>query len=221
MDESPKSPTEQLPTERMPLGYWLIRAFCQLINKLIYHYRVTGRENFPDEGPILLLSNHQSHLDPTAIAAAAPRRLRALARESLFFWPLSWIIRYLGAIPVGSAGATRASLKQTLAALDNGAAFLIFPEGTRTEDGEIGSLQPGFTMLTRKKKPVVLPMAIEGSFQAWPRSKSFPGLGRIAIAFGKPIAPEEYDQWDAKQFEGQVAERLRGCLQEARGLLGK
>ena len=210
----------ETPTEKMPLGYWLIRAGCKLVFNLIYRYRIQGTENFPQQGPILLLSNHQSHLDPTAIAAAAPRRLRALARESLFIWPLSWVIRYLGAIPVGSTGSTKASLKATLAALDRGSAFLIFPEGTRTSDGEIAPLQPGFTMLTRKKKPVVVPMALDGSFQAWPRRKKFPGLGRIAIAFGKPIPPQEYEAWDSKEFEAIVAERLQDCLEQARELRG-
>ena len=215
---NPSETASDLPTERMPPGYWLSRACCQLFFTIFYRYRVTGQENFPAEGPVILLSNHQSHLDPLVIAAAAPRRLRALARESLFFWPLSWIIRYLGAIPVGSTGSTRASLKATLAALEKGSAFLIFPEGTRTPDGEIKQLQPGFTMLTRKRKPIVQPMALEGSFQAWPRHKSFPGLGRIAVAFGKPIPPEEYQQWEAKEFEAIVAERLAECLVEARGL---
>lgn len=210
---------DALPTQRMPPGYWLARAGCKLFFNVIYRYRITGQEFFPAAGPVILLSNHQSHLDPLAIAGAAPRRLRALARESLFFWPLSWVIRYLGAIPVGSTGSTRASLKATMAALDEGAAFLIFPEGTRTSDGEIAELQPGFTMLTRRRKPVVLPMAIEGSFQAWPRNRRFPRPGRIAIVFGKPIPPEEYDQWKAKEFEAIAAERLAGCLSEARALI--
>lgn len=202
----------------MPFGYRLARGLCKLIFSVLYRYRITGEENFPREGPMILLSNHQSHLDPLVIAAAAPRRLRALARESLFFWPLSWIIRYLGAIPVGSAGATRASLKATMGALEQGSAFLIFPEGTRTSDGEIAELQSGFTMLTRKKRPTVLPMALEGTYQAWPKSKKFPGLGRVAVAFGKPIPAEEYEAWKAKEFEEIAAQRLEECLKEAREL---
>ena len=205
----------------MPFGYWLVRGACKMVFSVLYRYRVKGQENFPHQGPLILLSNHQSHFDPLVIAAAAPRRLRALARESLFFWPLSWMIRYLGAIPVGSAGATRASLKATLGALDQGSAFLIFPEGTRTADGEIAELQPGFTMLTRKKKPTVLPMALEGTFQAWPKDKKFPGLGRVAVAFGKPIPAEEYEQWEAKEFESIAAGRLAECLMEARKLREK
>ena len=75
-------------------------------------------------------------------------------------------------------------------------------------------------MLTRKKKPVVLPMALDGSFQAWPRMKKFPGLGRIAVVFGTPIPPDEYGDWNAKEFEAIIAKRLQECLEQARELRG-
>lgn len=204
------------PTEQMNLWYRFVRTCCRFAFSTIFPCKVTGQENVPPHGPLLVLSNHQSHLDPLAVAAASPRRLRALARESLFFWPLSWMIRSLGAIPVGSTGSTRSSLKATFKHLENGTAMLIFPEGTRTEDGEIAELQSGFQILTRKKNPVVLPMAIAGSFESWPKSRYFPLPGRLAIAFGKPIPAEEYGPWDAGQFEAQIAARLRECLEKAR-----
>ncbi len=212
------NPEPSPPTEQMNLWYHFVRTICRVVFSTIFALKVSGKENIPPAGPLLVLSNHQSHLDPLAIAAASPRRLRALARESLFFWPLSWMIRSLGAIPVGSAGSTRASLKATFKHLDNGTAMLIFPEGTRTDDGEIAELQSGFQMLTRKKNPTILPMAIEGSYQAWPKSRLLPRPGRLAIAFGEPISHEEYGAWDAKEFEPRVTEILNDCLAEARAL---
>lgn len=207
------------PTERMPWGYWLVRKLCQAFLLVLYRYRVEGREKFPVEGPVLLLSNHQSYLDPIVIAAAAPRRLRALARESLFrFGPFAWIIRYLGAIPVGSAGATLSSMRATFQHLDRGTAMLIFAEGTRTEDGNLAEIKPGILTLLRRRKPTIVPMALDGSFQAWPRQNKWPRLGRIAVVFGDAIIPEQLVELSDEQILALVGERIGSCLAEAQQL---
>jgi 1-acyl-sn-glycerol-3-phosphate acyltransferase len=208
------------PVEKMSLWYRFVRGLCQLLFAAVFRCRSRGQENFPAEGPILLLSNHQSHLDPIAIAAAAPRRLRALARESLFVGPFAWLIRSLGAIPVGSTGSTLSSLRATLGLLDRGGAMLIFAEGTRTEDGELAPLKPGFVALARRKHPVVLPMAIDGSFDAWPKHRWLPRPRRLAIVFGPPISTANLEQQSDDEFAQTVAARLAECLVEARRLRG-
>ena len=80
-----------------------------------FRFRSTGREHVPATGPVLLVSNHQSHLDPVLVGIACPRQMRFLARHSLFFWPLSWLIRSLGAVPIdrerGGLGGIKATLK--------------------------------------------------------------------------------------------------------------
>ena len=208
------------PVENMSLWYRFVRGLCQILFTVVFPSRSRGQENFPAAGPILLLSNHQSHLDPIAIASAAPRRLRALARESLFVGPFAWLIRSLGAVPVGSAGATLSSLRATFRHLENGTAMLIFPEGTRTEDGEIAELKAGFVALARRKNPVVLPMAIDGTFDAWSKHRWLPRPRRIAIVFGQPISTANLEELSDDAFAATVAERMAKCLAEARRLRG-
>ncbi len=208
------------PVENMSLWYRLVLRLCQLLFTVVFPCRAKGREHFPATGPVLLLSNHQSHLDPIAIASAAPRRLRALARESLFVGPFGWLIRSLGAVPVGSAGATFFSLRATFRHLDRGTAMLIFPEGTRTEDGNIAELRSGFVALARRRNPVVVPMAIDGAFDVWPKRHWLPRPGRLAIVFGKPISTENLDELSDAEFGAIVAARLAECHAEAQRLRG-
>lgn len=163
----------------------------------------------------MLLSNHQSHLDPAVIAAACPRRLHSVARESLFRGILGWIIRSLGAWPIGSKECTLATMRKSLRLLEMGGAMLVFPEGTRTHDGELGEIKPGFIPFIRRRKPVVVPMAIEGSFAAWPRQRSYPLPHRLAVVFGLPMNVDELVALDDQAILELVASRLEACRQEA------
>ena len=124
---------------------------------------------------MLVVSNHQSHLDPPLVGVACPRRLNCLARETLFhFAPFRWLINSLDAIPIDREGLGLAGIKESLRRLKRGEMVTIFPEGTRTGDGEIGPFLPGFTALAVRGKAAILPVAIEGAFVAWPRGGSRP-----------------------------------------------
>jgi 1-acyl-sn-glycerol-3-phosphate acyltransferase len=141
-------------------------------------------------GPLLVVSNHQSHLDPVLIGVACPRQVGALARKSLFFWPLSWMIRSLGAVPVERGGAL-AGVKAILGMLRAGDAAIVFPEGTRTFDGKLQSFQPGFCALARRGGATVVPTRIEGAFAALPRGAIVPRPRPISLVFQEPITPDE------------------------------
>ena len=92
-----------------------------------------------------MLSNHQSHLDPVLVGLASDQRLNYLARDTLFgFAPFRWLINSLDAIPIDREGLGLGGLKETLKRLKRGESVLMFPEGTRTRDGEVGRLRPGF-----------------------------------------------------------------------------
>lgn len=175
-------------------GWWYcLRFLCLIWFKLCYRYRCSGRGNIPRDGAVLYVSNHQSFLDPIIVGLATNEPFFALARKTLFknaFF--SWFIRSLSAIPVdqesvGDKGAMRACLE----VLQNGQRLLIYPEGARTMDGKTQPFAPGTLLLIRRTKPKVMPVALDGAFEAWPRDGKLRKTGRIRCTLGQPIDAEE------------------------------
>ncbi|HUY32776.1 MAG TPA: lysophospholipid acyltransferase family protein [Pirellulales bacterium] len=200
------------------LWYRLIHLVCRLLAVVAFRVRVAGREHVPASGGVMVLSNHQSHLDPALIGLACDRRLNYLARETLFgFAPFRWLIHSLDAIPIDREGLGLTGLKETLRRLKQGEMVLIFPEGTRTHDGEVAAFKPGFSALARRTAVPLLPVAIEGSFDAWPRQRLLPGLATIHIRFGEPISPEETQAFGERALVTEVERRIRACHALVRG----
>jgi 1-acyl-sn-glycerol-3-phosphate acyltransferase len=165
---------------------------------------------------MLILSNHQSHLDPMLIGPACPRQLNYLARRTLFdFAPLGWLMSSVGTIPLDRDGVGVGGLKETLRCLKQDKGVLIFPEGTRSRDGQIAPLKPGFSALARRTRVPIVPVAIAGAFEAWPRSSPFPRPGVVHIQFGTPISPAEAEAFDERDLVIEVERRIRACHAEA------
>ena len=120
------------------------------------------------------MSNHQSHLDPVLIGVACPRQLGALARKSLFVWPLSWLIRSLGAVPVDRGRRRWRESKPSSTMLRAGDAVIVFPEGTRTYDGKLQPFQVGLLRIARRGGATIVPTTIDGAFAAFPRGALLP-----------------------------------------------
>ena len=161
---------------------------------------------------MLVVSNHQSHFDPPLVGAGCPRRMNFLARETLFrFAPFRWLINSLDAIPIDRDGLGLNGIKESLRRLKRGEMVLIFPEGTRTRDGNVADFRPGFTVLAARAKAWILPVAIEGAFAAWPRWKKLPGLGTIHVHYGEPLPPEEVVATDERELVAEVQRRVREC----------
>lgn len=191
--------------------------FCQrvlfLVEVLVCGVRYSGRENVPKTGAVLVVSNHQSHFDPPLVGSPCPRRMNYLARETLFrFALLRWLIRSLDAIPIDREGGGLTGIKESLRRLKRGEMVLVFPEGTRTRDGEIAPFRPGFTVLAARSGAAILPVAIEGAFDVWPRWRKFPRLGKIRVHYGQPIPHEEIQGRDEREVVAEVERRVRQCF---------
>jgi 1-acyl-sn-glycerol-3-phosphate acyltransferase len=89
--------------------------------------------------------------------------------------------------------------------------LVMFPEGTRTRNGDIGTLRPGFTTLAVRSGAAILPVAIEGAFVAWPRWHKLPRLGRIHVHYGTPLLPDEIASLDEQELMAEVERRVREC----------
>lgn len=192
MSEPVRQPAE---VHRPDLFWRVLHFFCFAYFLPCYRFRAWGVRRVPRSGPVLLVSNHQSYLDPIAIGLPlSRRRLFALARKTLWDTPwVGWLITRLHAIPVdqenpGDLKAMRACLD----VLGRGEALLIYPEGARTLTGRTEPFQTGTMLLIKRAKPAVVPVAIDGAFQAWPRNRKAPRpTGRIGVMFGEPIPAEE------------------------------
>lgn len=191
----------------------------------LYHYRAWGLENIPREGPVLLASNHQSYLDPILVGLASHRRqFYAMARSTLFANPVfSWLIKSLNAIPVERGESDLAAMRKAIGVLNQNQALLVFPEGTRTVDGSVGPFQHGTMLLIKRAQPTVVPVAIEGAFDVWPKGQVAPNLtGKIATMFGQPITARSLIDRGAKRgLESlrQTIEAMRQDLRHKRGLV--
>ncbi|HEX3871071.1 MAG TPA: lysophospholipid acyltransferase family protein [Pirellulales bacterium] len=199
------------------LWYDSLRFILRLAGVALFQLRCEGRHHIPAEGAVLVLSNHQSHLDPPLVGSMCDRRLNFLARETLFrFPPLRWLIQSCNAIPLDREGLGLSGVKETLRRLKAGEMVLLFPEGRRTSDGEVARLKPGFCALARRSNVTLVPMAIDGAFDAWPRSQRFPRRACIHLEVGEPISPAELSKLDDRALVAEVQRRIRACHAKAR-----
>ncbi|MGE3953663.1 MAG: lysophospholipid acyltransferase family protein [Parachlamydiales bacterium] len=174
----------------MTLFYRTIRLLTLSLFKLFYRLKVVGAEKLP-KGAAILAANHASHLDPPLIGVASPEPIHFLARETLFRPPLSFLINRLNAHPVARGEADIASLKTILRLLSEGKKTVIFPEGTRTLDGNLQEMKKGVAMLAMKANCPIVPIYIDGTYAAWPKGQKRPNFkGKITVYFGEPLYPE-------------------------------
>ena len=200
------------------LFYYLARFPINLFFMIFYGVRFYGRNNLPESGSVVVISNHQSHYDPPLIAAGLRRRLNFLARKSLFkFKPFAWLINVLDAIPLDKEGIGFAGIMESLKRLKNGEVILVMPEGERTWDGEIAPFLPGSLVLAQRTKSAILPAAISGCFEAFPRTQKFPTLwGRFRVVYGKPILYDEFKDLSEEELRRLCETKVAELFQEAR-----
>jgi len=203
------------------LWYSFLRTIVRITAVLVFQVRHTGQKNIPSRGGVLVVPNHQSHLDPPLVGMACRRHMNYLARETLFdFAPFGWLIKSINAIPIDREGFGIAGIKESLRRLKRGEMVLIFPEGTRTPDGQVKQFRPGFTSLAVRSHAAILPVAIAGAFQCWPKSRTFPLPGKIRVHYGRPILPQEYEGLNEQELVNLVENRVRQCQVEALKQLG-
>jgi len=203
------------------LGYAVCHVLARLFATAMFRVRVLGRENVPPTGGGLVCANHQSFFDPVIVGLAVDRRLNYLARDTLFRNPaFKWLIDFLDAIPIDREGGGLAGIRETLRRLKQDEMVLIFPEGTRTRDGNVQRLKPGFCAVARRGKKPLVPVGFDGAFQSWPRSSPLPQLSAISVVIGRPIMPDLVAVLSDKQLVGELEQRIRECFEKARALRG-
>ena len=199
-------------------------AACKVLSvavmRLMFRLEAIGKENIPAHGPVLMVANHSSVLDPPLIGGASDRQLTYLAKAELFEIPLfGALIRGLNARPVRREGADPSALRIAKRVLEDGGALLVFPEGTRGDEGVIRPAKPGAGLLAVSSGAAVVPVYVSGSGRAWPRGRRLPRPAKVTVTFGKPLRFEAERGADRKaQYEIASREmmdaisRLRDCI---------
>ena len=171
----------------MNFYYWLGYHLSRLIGRLFFHFRVIHRERMLQSGPVILAMNHQSYLDPPLAGTACDRAVYFLARRTLLdVPPLGWLLPKLNVIPVNQEGIDRSALKDLIRVLKAGNAALVFPEGSRTVDGNLQPTEAGLGLVIAKTLAPVVPMRIFGAHEALPRGGGLHFVP-ITIVIGEPI----------------------------------
>jgi 1-acyl-sn-glycerol-3-phosphate acyltransferase len=171
----------------MNVYYWLGYHLSRLVGRLFFRLRVIHPERMLQKGPVILAMNHQSYLDPPLAGTTCDRAIYFLARRTLLDVPLlGWLLPRLNVIPVNQEGIDRSALKSLIRILKAGNAALVFPEGSRTTDGNLQPAERGLGLIIAKTLAPVVPMRIFGAHEALPRGGGL-HFAPITIVIGDPI----------------------------------
>ncbi|MBI3822342.1 MAG: (d)CMP kinase [Planctomycetes bacterium] len=226
---SPGDPLARMDTAWFKAWHECLYLPYHLLFTLAFSIRKQGMRNMPWTGPALLISNHQSYLDPLIVGLVARRPLVYLARRTLFRNPyFGWMIRSMNAVPIDQEGIGLDGIRTILVQLQRGRPVLVFPEGRRTDDGAMLPLKPGVHLLIKRTQAPIVPVGIAGAYGAWPIWRKYPwpaplflpaGPGTISVSLGKPLDASRYaampreealqELFDKIHTEQQRAENIR------------
>jgi 1-acyl-sn-glycerol-3-phosphate acyltransferase len=196
------------------VGYNLSRVLA----KTLFSFRVINREKIIEEGGAILAMNHQSYLDPPLAGVACKRDIYFLARKTLLDWPiLGPLFPKLNVIPVDQERADMSALKAVIRIVRAGKCTIIFPEGSRTLDGQLQPAQAGLGLVIAKTLAPVVPMRIFGAHEAMPRGGGRFRLHPITIVVGDPIRFTESDLvGNGRDLYQRLSEQVMARIAEIR-----
>jgi 1-acyl-sn-glycerol-3-phosphate acyltransferase len=215
LDEQP------LPDPTKRDWIWLtFQYLMRIVFAVTLRYRVRGLEHVPQTGGGLLLINHQSSLDPLLAGLAINRPISYMARDTLFLVPvIGWILRRTHVVPINRDSASSRAIKALIRRMKHGFLVGMFPEGTRSQDGQMGDFKPGFIALIRRSPVPIYPVGIAGAHDAMPRGVLIPRFRRVRVVYGEPITTEEIRPYLEHRREQElvalVRERIIDCQQAA------
>ena len=195
--------------------YRIVKLLAVLFMRAWFGLRVRGMEHVPPSGPALIVSNHQSILDPPLIGGAVRRQIYFLAKAELFQIPVFGpLIRALHARPVRREGADPRALRTAAQLLEEGKALLVFPEGTRSLDGSLREGKAGVGMLAVTSGAPVVPAYVSGTREALPKGAAWPRRSQVSVSFGPALHFKARTGAGRKERYREAAEdMMRGIAQ--------
>jgi len=194
-----------------PYGYALFRLYFRLT--------AIGIEHIPTSGPVVLVANHSSFMDPPLLSAVVPRVIYFLMLHHHYYHPrFHWLFSRLPCIPVKRSGASMSAMKSCLDVLQHEQVLCIFPEGGISEEHKAKGLRQGAALMATKARAPIIPVAMQGVSAALPLGKILPRPRRITIRFGEAITPPDWEARDKEQLQRLTEEmmaRIHDLLRDA------
>ncbi len=178
-----------------------VKVIVWLWYRIVHFAGVVDSKNIPSKGGFIVAANHASNYDPPLIGISTWRRtFHYMAKDTLFNPPLGFLLGWMGAIPVKRGAVDRNAWDNVIDTVKEGQIVALFPEGTRTLDGEIHEGKAGTGMLVYKSRCQVIPLYIHGNYRAWKKGQLLPTpFTRMVMVFGKPMSFEDEFKMEEKK----------------------
>ena len=198
--------------------YGILWILCRSLSRLFLRYRTNGAEHIPQSGGVLIAANHASYTDIPLLGCGVRRRLFYLGRANLFPNPvLNWILRSLGWIPMRPERWDRKAFRYAVDLLKTGKAVVIFPEGTRSPDGNLQAGKPGIGRIVAEAQCPVIPVYIDGTFQVLPMGASWLRRHPVSITFGEPLDfRQDVEKYQEKELYKHISQTVMNRIADMR-----
>ena len=220
MSSNPEADSTALQTIKAPqpsLAYRLVSGLLVFpVFRILFRGRTRGNGHVPMDGPLVVVANHGSHLDPPLLGHALGRPVAFMAKAELFSIPLlGRVIRACGAYPVKRGASDREAIRTATARLQEGWAIGVFLDGTRQENGRVNQPMPGAALLAARSGAALLPVAILNSHRALGVGRSRPRLVRLEMRIGIPVpAPNSRRKPELEATTRELQQRINALLDQ-------
>ena len=212
--EEPSANEVKALAQPQPLSdafWYLVSRLMQMVARDRFRLQVRGIEKLPQTGPYILSSNHQSYLDAAILASVLPPdvfdKVFAVGTSDIFGQGfMLWLARSLRVVVVDPDANLIPAMRAGAFGLRQGRALILYPEGERSIDGTPRVFKKGAAILSIHMQAPIVPVAIEGFYQAWPRNRPFQGFAPLSIVFGNPIIPPPESEASEAAYEKLTAE---------------
>lgn len=195
--------------------YGILWLLANAVGRLLFRYRVEGREHVPARGGVLIAANHASYVDIPFVGAGIRRRMWFLGRQDLFFPVLRPVIEWLGWIPIRQDRLDREGFDKAVRLIQDGKIVVIYPEGTRTPDGTLKRGKPGIGVIVAETGCAVIPAHLAGTREVLPPGAKWISVYPVSLTFGPPIDFTEAAQRSSgKEFYQYVSRTVMSRIAE-------
>jgi 1-acyl-sn-glycerol-3-phosphate acyltransferase len=187
------------------VAYAILWCLTRVVAWLCFRFRVLG--SVPRRGGLLVAANHASYFDIPLLGCGMSRRAWYLGRSDLFMPGVKGVLQWLGWIPLRLGRLDRKAFDQAVALINAGKVVVIFPEGSRSPDGQLREAKAGLGMIVAQTGCRVIPAYLKGTFEVLPAGAKRPRFHPVSVSFGEPLsfAPEA---GETKQFYRRVSQTV-------------